>query len=403
MTQTAKWGAHNGWHAPGTTNINGLDVRTDMSVAVSNKNSQPGTIWDMYGVKASESLTTSAGQLGSRLANRSNMGFAIGRESKQGPTPEMLRAYYRIVAILSGDLNSGILGPFVNRSQNDIAVLNDFLTAAGGTAPPRGIFIQGDGFAQSERGSGNIDDSHTQFLTDKLGLIYRNPSYQALSGNTNDCADLPTTTALTTSNDVYGVTNACSFSNDVYNANPALAEAQVGSYYENVGLNGPYASAVVKTAVPLRNWVAVTNGYEIEHLFSRYCETGGGRTAWYYYALNKVFGAICFNGELTLTLDTPQGGRGRNVMDFLKVGNSVMRGSGSSVVIGVAKAGRVQIAIYDVMGRKVRDLADRVFPAGEHTLRWDGTGDAGQTLARGVYFVRSSTQRDAKRIIVLNP
>jgi hypothetical protein len=40
----------------------------------------------------------------------------------------MLRAYYRVVAILSGDLNSGVLGPFVNRSQNDIALLNDYLT-----------------------------------------------------------------------------------------------------------------------------------------------------------------------------------------------------------------------------------------------------------------------------------
>src|SRR5216117_893921 len=105
--------------------------------------------------------------------------------------------------------------------------------------------------------------------------------------------------------------------------------------------------------------------------------------------LNKVFSSICFSGELHLTLDTPRGGRGRNVMDFLKVGNSVMSRSGSSVVIGVAKSGRVQVAIYDVMGRKVRDLADRIFPAGEHTLQWDGTDDAGSKLARGVYFVRS--------------
>src|SRR5262249_39688795 len=124
-TVSAKWGAHNGWHAPGTTNIDNLDVRTNMSVAVSNKNSHPGTSWDMYGVKAAESATTAAGQLGSRLANRANMGFAAGRESKQGPTPEMLRTYYRVVTILSGDLRSGILGPFGNRSQNDVALLND--------------------------------------------------------------------------------------------------------------------------------------------------------------------------------------------------------------------------------------------------------------------------------------
>src|SRR5262252_2341372 len=178
-TMAAKWGAHNGWHAAGTTDITtagGFDARTSPAgTIVANKNSQPGTTWDMYGVKASESLTTSAGAPGSRLANRANMGFAAGRYSVQGPTPEMLRAYYRVVTILSGDLNSGILGPFVNRSQNDIALLNDFLTATGGTAQPRGILVQGDGFGQSEKATGGIDPSHTIFLTDKRGVVCRGP------------------------------------------------------------------------------------------------------------------------------------------------------------------------------------------------------------------------------------
>jgi hypothetical protein len=401
-TAAAKWGAHNGWHAAGTTNINGLDVRTDPSVVVANKNSQPGTTWDMYGVKASESLTSSAGQLGSRLANRASMGFAAGRESKQGPTPEMLRAYYRVVTILTGDLNSGVLGPFVNRSQNDIALLNDYLTAAAGLPQPRGIFIQGDGFGQSEKGSFGIDPSHGTFLSDKLGLIFRAPSYQALSGNTGDCADLLTTTALTASHDIYGVVNFCTFSNDVFNRNPALSEAQEGAFYENRGLNGPYVSDVVKTAVPLRNWVAVTSGYDIEHLLSRYCDTAGGRLAYYYYMLNKAFGGICQVAGVDFLLEVPQTVRGRDYVDFMKIGNAVMRQGASTVRFGVAKTGRVQITIYDVAGRKVRNLADRVFPAGEHELRWDGTDDAGNKLGRGVYFVRSSTQREAARIIVLN-
>src|SRR5262245_98980 len=253
------------------------------------------------------------------------MGFAAGKESKQGPTPEMLRAYYRVVTILSGDLNSGVLGPFVNRSQNDVALLNDYLTAAAGTPQPRGIFIQGDGFAQSEKQSGGIDPAHTAFLTDKLGITFRGPSYQGLSGNTNDCADVLTTAALTGSLDVFGVQNACTFSNDVFTRNPSFAEAQEGAFYENVGANGPYVSDVVKTAVPLRNWVAVTSGYEIEHLLSRYCDTDGGRLAYYYFMLNKVFGSICGGLSGEFPLETPHAGRGRDFLDFLKIGNSVMR------------------------------------------------------------------------------
>jgi hypothetical protein len=400
-TAAAKWGAHNGWHAPGTTKITNLDVRTNMSVAVSNQNSQPGTTWDMYGVKASESLTTSAGALGNRLANRAGMGFAAGREAKSGPTPEMLRTYYRMLAILSGDLNSGVLGPFTNRSQNDIALLNDYLTQSAGSAQPRGIFIQGDGFGQSEKATGGIDPSHTQFLTDKLGVVFRNPSYQAISGNTNACADLLTTSSLTPAADIYGVANTCSWSNDVYTRNPAIPESVEGAFYENVGPSGPYVADVVKPATALRNWVTVTSGYEIEHLFSRYCDTDNGRLAYYYYMLNKVFGGICqVTGTPVMTLDTPQGNRAYT--DFMKIGNSVMRQGASIVRFGVAKAGRVQMSIYDVAGRKVRTLADRVFPAGEHTLQWDGTDDAGGKVARGVYFVRSSVQKDSGRIIVLN-
>ena len=95
-------------------------------------------------------------------------------------------------------------------------------------------------------------------------------------------------------------------------------------------------------------------------------------------------------------------GSGAGVADYLKVGGAVMRTSPSTVRLGVGHAGRIQVRIYDIVGRRVRTLADRVFAAGEHTLTWDGTDDAGQKVPRGVYFVRS-TQREPTRIIVLTP
>jgi hypothetical protein len=357
----------------------------------------------MYQVKASESLTTSAGGIGSRLANRANMGFAAGRESKQAPTPTMLRMYYRVLTVLTGDLNSGVLGPYLNRSQDDIALLSDYLTAASGSAQPRGIFFQGDGFGQSEKASGGIDPSHTQFLTDKLGVVFRAPSYQSLAGNLNNEADLLTTTSLTPALDIYGVANFCTFSNDVYTRNPAIAESAEGAFYENVGLSGPYVADVIKPATATRNWVAVTSGYNITHLFSRYCDTDNGRLAYYYYMQNKVFGGICqITGTCALSVDVPQGSRGGPIRSFMKIGDAVMTQGASTVRLGVAKTGRIQVYVFDVAGRKVRNLADRVFPAGEHTLRWNGTDDSGTRVPRGVYFVRSSVQSGAGRIIVLN-
>src|SRR5262249_58386606 len=115
----------------------------------------------------------------------------------------------------------------------------------------------------------------------------------------------------------------------------------------------------------------------------------------------KVFSSIgVIPGPAGSTLDTPPSSRG--YANFMKIGNSVMRQGTSLVRISTAKAGRIQVSIYDVTGRKIRNLADRVFPAGESKLEWDGTDDAGSKVARGVYFVRSSVQKDAGRIIVLN-
>ncbi len=156
--------------------------------------------------------------------------------------------------------------------------------------------------------------------------------------------------------------------------------------------------------MPLRNWVAVSSGYDIEHLFSRYRDTATGRHAYYYYMLNKVFGNICqlTGGPCGLCLDTPQSSHGRDLVNFMKVGGALMRRGASTVHLGIAKAGRVQVSVYDVAGRKLRTLADRLFPAGEQTPVWDGADDTGRKVSRGVYFVRSSTQPSAGRIIVLN-
>ena len=48
---------------------------------------------------------------------------------------------------------------------------------------------------------------------------------------------------------------------------------------------------------------------------------------------------------------------------------------------------RVAATIYDLLGRAVRHLYDQYQPAGEHTLRWNGKDDRGQSLASGSYLL----------------
>ena len=48
----------------------------------------------------------------------------------------------------------------------------------------------------------------------------------------------------------------------------------------------------------------------------------------------------------------------------------------------------VTLTIYDIEGRVVTRLLNRAFPAGRHTVEWDGRGATGQLQATGVYFYR---------------
>ncbi|MDD3320238.1 MAG: FlgD immunoglobulin-like domain containing protein [Paludibacter sp.] len=47
---------------------------------------------------------------------------------------------------------------------------------------------------------------------------------------------------------------------------------------------------------------------------------------------------------------------------------------------------KIRVVIYDLNGRTVRNLADRMFYSGKNTLIWDGTDDSGNRLNSGLYF-----------------
>ncbi|MDT8324612.1 MAG: FlgD immunoglobulin-like domain containing protein, partial [Bacteroidota bacterium] len=60
----------------------------------------------------------------------------------------------------------------------------------------------------------------------------------------------------------------------------------------------------------------------------------------------------------------------------------------------LAQQGIARLAVYDMLGRRVRVLADGLHAAGGHTVRWDGTDTRGGTLPAGVYTVRLETAQN---------
>jgi hypothetical protein len=60
----------------------------------------------------------------------------------------------------------------------------------------------------------------------------------------------------------------------------------------------------------------------------------------------------------------------------------------ATVEFGLPEAGRVSLSVYDASGRRVRQLAEGVYPPGAHQMGWDGHDDAGRSSAAGLYFMR---------------
>ena len=61
----------------------------------------------------------------------------------------------------------------------------------------------------------------------------------------------------------------------------------------------------------------------------------------------------------------------------------------TSLELALAREADIDVAVYDLAGRRVRTLAAGRLGAGTHTLVWDGADGSGQGVASGVYLVRA--------------
>jgi len=79
----------------------------------------------------------------------------------------------------------------------------------------------------------------------------------------------------------------------------------------------------------------------------------------------------------------------------------------TTIGFSLATEGRVTVRVFDCAGRVVRTLVDAEVEAGPHTAVWDGTTDAGQRAASGVYFVRMEAEgpagafREVRKVVLL--
>ena len=53
-----------------------------------------------------------------------------------------------------------------------------------------------------------------------------------------------------------------------------------------------------------------------------------------------------------------------------------------------ASGGAVELAVFDLLGQRVRTLASGSIEAGSHEITWDGRDEMGRDVSSGVYVAR---------------
>jgi flagellar hook assembly protein FlgD len=60
----------------------------------------------------------------------------------------------------------------------------------------------------------------------------------------------------------------------------------------------------------------------------------------------------------------------------------------TSIAFFLSSPSQVDLTVYNILGERVKTLAEGEFQTGSHTVTWDGTNQAGHTVASGIYFFR---------------
>jgi hypothetical protein len=75
----------------------------------------------------------------------------------------------------------------------------------------------------------------------------------------------------------------------------------------------------------------------------------------------------------------------------------------TTIKFNVEHEGQVEIAVYDLSGRKVKSLVSQNYGVGEYSVMWDGTDDAGARMPSGMYVYRyeSGSKSVAKKMMLV--
>jgi hypothetical protein len=73
------------------------------------------------------------------------------------------------------------------------------------------------------------------------------------------------------------------------------------------------------------------------------------------------------------------------------------------VVVPPENNGRIEIAVYDIQGRRIRQLLSEFLPPGSYLIRWDGRSDQGRSVASGIYvsILKAPGSAQTQRMVLI--
>lgn len=76
---------------------------------------------------------------------------------------------------------------------------------------------------------------------------------------------------------------------------------------------------------------------------------------------------------------------------------------GTTIRYSVSEPQEIRLGIYDVQGRLIRSLVDRLESPGFHDVKWEGYDNGGRPVASGIYFVRlvGEGQTTTRKIVLV--
>jgi len=367
-----------------------------------------GTFYDVYDVVAGESNVPAG-----RLGNRDALGSC---PRPTGPSRKMLRTYYRNLFILGADLGHNTWGPFTDQTDDDAGLITDFITNNNPNVVRLVTIMSGDVGAGLSGAPATATLLNVQF-----GALLKADDYRTDSGSTEDIPDLLTAgSPVITTGAIYGVYSPCATRLDAFDVNGVVAGATVAARYENTGIGDPWPAAIYtpenlgsgrRAKTLIMGWTYGTFGGPgalaegLGGQGSRFTITRGGLHMMWFNMLGNMAQGCGPDLFHPVGIGDFPGQDGSTFVNFLGLRSENPARSGTAVIsFGIVKKENVEVTIFDVGGRRVKKLADRVFEGGKnHELRWDGTTEEGRRVSSGVYFyqLRSPSFTSQKKLTVL--